>query len=116
MTGKTRLLVIAVTVIAVAACSAVWVHGLSKKKVSLTDQQAREILDRELPLGTSRSKVKEFLEHKGWSHSDEGSKTYALVRDASHTFIVRTDIQIRFLFDSEEKLVSYEIKDLFTGP
>jgi hypothetical protein len=37
------------------------VHRLDSKQVNLTDEQARGTLDRELPLGTDKSGVKQFL-------------------------------------------------------
>jgi len=62
---------------------------LNSKQTKLTDQQAREILSRQLPLGTDNSRVKEFLEAKYWAYSDRGSTIQAMVRDASHSLLVR---------------------------
>jgi len=91
-------------------------HWLNSQQTKLTDQQAREILNRELPIGTDKSRVKEFLDAKAWTYSDRGSTIQSMIRDASHNFLIRTDIQIRFFFDSNWKLASYELQDFHTGP
>jgi hypothetical protein len=88
---------------------------LPSKQTRLTDQQTREILNRELPPGSSRSRVIEFLKSQRWTYSDEGATVRAMFRDASQSISVRTDIQMRFYFDSDGKLTSYEIQDLLTG-
>lgn len=74
------------------------------------------MIDTALPPGTPRPTVKHFLESKGWVHSEEGSTIVALVRDAEQNFLIRTDIQIQFHFDSKDQLVSYDLKDFSTGP
>lgn len=91
-------------------------HWLNYAQVNLTDRQAREILNRELPIGTDKSRVKQFLDVKAWAYSDKGSSVQSMIRDASHNFLIRTDIQIQFFFDSNGKLVSYELQDFHTGP
>jgi len=39
-----------------------------------------------------------------------------MIHDAEHNGFIRTDIRIQFHFASDDKLISYEIKDLLTGP
>jgi hypothetical protein len=118
MTKGSKLLLIAAGLAALALMIvlAFQVHRLNSAQINLTDQQAREILNRELPIGTDKSRVKQFLDAKSWANSDRGSAIQAMVRDASHTILIRTDIQIQFLFDSKGKLDSYELKDIRTGP
>ena len=89
---------------------------LNSEHIKLTDQEAREILNRELPVGTDKSRVKQFLDVEGWTYTDSGSTIQSLVYDAAHNFMIRTDIHFQFFFDSKEKLVSYEITDINTGP
>jgi hypothetical protein len=89
---------------------------LNREQAKLTDQQAREILNRELPAGTDKSRVKQFLDMNAWDYSDGGSTIQAIVRDASHNSLIRTNIRVRFYFDSQRKLVSYDLQDLHTGP
>ncbi len=91
-------------------------HWLNYAQVNLTDRQAREILNRELPIGTDKSRVKQFLDAKAWPYSDRGPSIQSMIRDASHNFLIRTDIQIQLFFDSNGKLVSYELQDFHTGP
>ena len=87
-----------------------------QEKVNLTDDQVRQMIDGELPRGTQRSVVRKFLAGKGWPHGDEGSTTLAMIRDAEHNFLIRKDIQVRFHFDADDRLISYELKAFLTGP
>jgi hypothetical protein len=89
---------------------------LNSERSNLTDEQVREMLSRELPIGTDKSLVKRFLDAKPWPYSEIGQSLQSMIRDASHNILIRTDIQIRFFFDSNGKLVSYEIVDINTGP
>jgi hypothetical protein len=91
-------------------------HWLNSAQINLTDQQAREILNRELPIGTDKSRIKRFLDTKAWPYSDRGFFIQSMIRDASHNFLIRTDIQIQFFFDSNGKFVSYKLQDFHTGP
>lgn len=103
-------------VLSFAILGVIWSHRHNSTHVNLTDQQAKEMLDQEVPPGTVRAQLKQFLDRRGWPHSDDGSRTYALVREASRTWLIRTDIQIQFLFDAGDKLVSYKMTDILTGP
>jgi len=89
---------------------------LKSQQTNLTDKQAREMLNRELTIGTDKSRVKEFLDAKYWAYSDRGSTIQAMVRDAGHSLLIRTDIQVQFFFDANGKLVSYQLQDFHTGP
>jgi hypothetical protein len=88
----------------------------SQQKVNLTDDQLRQMIDRELPRGTNRSAVRKFLAGKGWPHGDEGSTTLAMIRDAEHNLLIREDIQVHFHFDAKDRLDSYDLKHILTGP
>jgi hypothetical protein len=114
--SKSLLVAGALLASALIAVVALQVHRLNSEQTNLTDQQTRDILNRELPIGTDKSRVKRFLDARAWRYSDRGSAVQAMIKDASHNFLVRTDIQIQFLFDSEGKLVFYEIEDFHTGP
>ena len=118
MTKGSKLLLMAVVfaTLALVTIIAFLFLKLNSTQINLTDQQLRGILDRELPNGTDESRVKHFLEAKSWAHSETDSTILAIVRDASHAGLIRKDIQMQFLFNSEGKLVSYELKDLYTGP
>jgi len=89
---------------------------LNSRQAKLTQQQTREVLDRELPTGADKSVVKRLLDAKHWVYSDGGATIQAIVRDESRNILIRTNIRIRLFFDTDSKLVSYELQDLYTGP
>jgi hypothetical protein len=99
-----------VIAVAIAAILFIQISKNFKRIVNLTADQARVMLNNELPI------VAQFLDAKKWPYSDNGSIIQTMIHDAEHNGLIRTDIQIKFSFDSEEKLVSYEIKDFLTGP
>ena len=118
MTRRSKILLTVVSfgVAVLLILAAIQIHKMTEHKVILTDEEVRQIILRDLPPGTRRSVVKHFLDGKGWNYSDSGSTTQTMVRDAEHDFLIRTDIQIQFHFDSENKLVSYSLMDFHTGP
>lgn len=89
---------------------------LNQEQTKLTEKQAKEILNRKLPIGTDKSQVKRFLDRNAWEYSERNSTIQAIVRDASRNSFIRTNIRFRFYFDSQGKLVSYDLQDLHTGP
>lgn len=88
--------VVAITIAVVTVRVIRFSREFDRKIVNLTDEQARLMLNNKLPIGTSRLDVKQFLDTKKWPYSDFGSTVQALVRDASHNGLIRTDIQIWF--------------------
>jgi hypothetical protein len=122
MTRRSKILLVRVmSVIAVAVAIAAieffqFTRNLNRRIVNLTDDQARVMLNNELPRGTNKFQVKQFLDAKKWPYSDNGSMVQTMIHDAGHNGLIRTDIQIKFWFDSEDKLISYEINDIHTGP
>jgi hypothetical protein len=122
MTRRSKILllsaagIITVAVVIVAIRVIQFSREFDRKIVNLTDHQAKLILNKELPSGTSKYRVKQFLDEKKWAYGDDGSTVQALVYDASHNGLIRTDIQIWFSFDSQDKLLSFEIQDINTGP
>ena len=84
--------------------------------VNITDAQVRQMIDSELPPGTNRSAVGTFLAGKGWPHADEGPATWAVIRDAEHSFLIRKDIRIQFRFDPNDRLISCDLQAFLTGP
>ena len=116
MRRRSKILLVASGFALVFAVGALRLWELSRTKVNVTDEQLKETLNRELPEGTSKANVRQSLDRRGWSHTDVGSNIKTMIRDAGHNFLVRTDIQIQFSFTPEGKLLSYELKDYFTGP
>jgi hypothetical protein len=92
------------------------IRWLNYRQAKLTQQQAREIVNRELPTGTDKAVVKQFLDAKHWVYSDGGSTIRAIVRDESRSSLIRANIRVQLFFDANGKLVSYELQDLYTGP
>lgn len=78
-----------------------------------------------LPIGVSRAKVVAYLDEQGIPHSyiEESKQApeyrhteMAMVRGTSRTWLVRGDIQVLFKFDESGNLISYSVKEIFTGP
>jgi hypothetical protein len=122
MTRRNKILllsaagVITVAVAIVAIRVIQFSREFDRKVVNLTDEQAKLMLNKELPIGTGKFRVEQFLDEKKWASGDYGSTVQALVNDASHNGLIRTDIQIWFAFDSQDKLLSIQINDINTGP
>jgi hypothetical protein len=116
MTKRSKILLAAAGGAVIVCFVAIQIYLNSMRKVNLTDEQAHRITDRDLPLGTSRSVVKQFLDARGWNYSDRGEYILAVVRDAEHDYVIRTDITIQFQFDSGDKLKSYSVGKFLTGP
>jgi hypothetical protein len=122
MTRRNKILLVSVTSVIALAVTILTIRvvqftrNFNRKVVNLTDDQARLMLNSELPKGTSKSRVKQFLDAKKWPYSDNGSMVQTMIHDAAHQGFIQTDIQIKFSFDSGDKLISYEIKDFFKGP
>jgi hypothetical protein len=111
------LLVLGVSTVVVVVCFvAIQMYLNSMTKVNLTDEQVHQILTRALPPGTSKAVVRGFLNDKKWAFSEDGSTIQTTIGDARHDFLIRTDIQVQFHFHSEDKLLSYSLKDLYKGP
>ena len=122
MTRRSKIVLVSVvSVIAVAAAIVAirviqFSREFNRKVVSITDEQVKLVLNSELPDGASKLRVKQFLDAKKWPHSDYGSTVQTMIRDAQHQGFIRTDIQIKFSFDSKDNLISYKINDFYTGP
>ena len=97
-------------------------HVKRKPDIASVEKDIRE----HLPIGSSRSDVERFLDARAIGHTYTGkldeSPEYshtegALIRGSSQSGLVRGDIQILFKFDNtDSKLVSYMVSEIFTGP
>lgn len=122
MTTRNKILlfrvlgVIAIVLVIAAIQFTQFARNFNRRIVNLTDDQVKLILNSELPAGTTRFRVKQALDAKKWPYTDNGSIVQTMIHDAGHNGLIRTDIQIKFSFDDEDKLVAYEIKDILTGP
>jgi hypothetical protein len=74
----------------------------------------------QLPAGTPRSVVAEYLDKQHMPHSDcaqpERNCILAKISGGTQINIVRTDYGATFRFDANNQLVSTEIKPYYTGP
>lgn len=118
--------------IVIGSCSALMfvalLTGCQKMKKGddgLTAQQWNALVSRNLPSGTSRADVEKFLDQHGVEHSyiansnfpGEANSIVALVKSRDDSGLVKkSGVQIKFKFDADQRLVSSESKDLFTGP
>lgn len=87
-------------------------------KVTIKD--VRSQLETNIAPQSDRSDVIEYLDRMNIENSGHinipGDNTiYAIIRFTSYGFLSHADIQIRFIFDQENKLVKYEIGKIITG-
>jgi hypothetical protein len=95
------------------------------KSDDLTVKQWNDLINQSLPKGSSRSEIEKFLDQRGIEHSyveksnfpEEANSVIALVRAKDKNGIVKkVGIQLKFKFDVDQRLVSFESKEVFTGP
>jgi|SRR5215469_354158 len=86
-----------------------------------TQDKVRETLSKQLPPGTPKKQVGEYLDGQQIPHSDcvqpEENCVRAKVSGGTQRFnIVRTDYGVIFRFDAKNTLIATEIKPYYTGP
>jgi hypothetical protein len=91
----------------------------------VTAAQIESAIGQHIPIGTSRAQVASYLDEKKIRHSYYGSSSrgaeyynsdVALIRNTASSELITTDIQVIFRFDSNMKLKSYEVHEVYTGP
>ncbi len=97
-------------------------HMRTKTNVASVEKDIRE----HVPIGSSRATVSAFLDQRKIGHSHVGEEPeapenshteMALIRGVLENRGIRRDIQILFKFDNTDtKLVSYSVREIFTGP
>ena len=90
----------------------------------------RAEVDRGLSEGASVAEVTRFLDIKHWEHSelvrpeamftdgrhyDKTPIIQVLFRNTAHSWLVREDIHVIFVFGEEEKLVRTDVFPIYTG-
>jgi hypothetical protein len=112
----------------VALVLLVGVFGLnyyfSRTQVTLTVAEVEAELRSGISAGDSRSRVESFLDQKGIAHAyiekskwpEETRTEFALIRNTSRSALIRGDIQVRFKFDEKDRLETYTVKEILTGP
>jgi hypothetical protein len=118
-------LIIVAAVVAISVGGIVALKGNHMKERADVASVERDIQEH-LPIGSSRAEVSAFLDQRKITHSHvghepaapESSNTeMAMIRGVSQKGVVRGDIQILLKFDAaDSKLVSYTVKEIFTGP
>jgi len=79
-------------------------------------------LARSVPLQSTPAQVLDYLTVHKIEHSQyvrgaaDGNLIYAAIRDQSKWNIVKTDCAIVFRFDDHDRLISYDVRDRYTGP
>lgn len=119
-----RYAVVALAVIVVLGALATVFNQKTKYRVRVTATQVEEDIRAHLPIGSSREEVEAYLDRNQFPHTYVGNSPYeacgncevALVRDTAHSWLIRTDIQIYFKFDRAQKLASYSVQEINTGP
>jgi len=116
----TIAVIAAVAILAVVACKER--NAKTTVDVASVNKDIRE----HLPIGSSRLDVEAFLDQRQIGHTHIGElkdspenrhTEIALIRGVSQSLLVRGDIQILFKFDeTDSKLISYKIQEVFTGP
>ena len=87
----------------------------------MTKEEITSLIERELPLGTSRETVIAFLDKRKIEHSGDATEApanviYAMFRDVKgSTLTVKKSIQVVFRF-KDNKLDGYSIAEKLTGP
>jgi len=94
-------------------------------------QELRTSAGHDLPIGSDRSTVIAFLDSHRIGHSPymdangnphlaaaygSNGRIDALIRDVKRGLLYRSSVSLVFLFDKEGKLVSYQIREVVTGP
>ena len=79
-------------------------------------------LAKTVPLQSTPAEVLNYLTAQKIEHSQyvrdaaRGNLIYAVIRDQSKWDIVKTDCGIVFRFDNHDRLVSYDVREHYTGP
>lgn len=87
---------------------------------NIIEKNLRAQVQQQLRFGSDKEHVIAFLRSRNigeFSYSEKSRILYAIMRDvAKPSFdFIRTDIQLKFFFDEEGKLVSYTIDQIHTG-
>lgn len=112
MSNKLLLLLVASTGI---VCSAYLLHNNHAADQRKNKEAVLSSVATRLPLGSSRVATVDFLKSNNLEYSVQGKQVYAIVRGTSKSWMFQTDVQLKFTFSNEGKLVNYEAKKFTTG-
>jgi hypothetical protein len=114
-------------VVICALASAVLAFYFLRPKSNHRLEEVTRDVQANIRVGMNRSEVESLLTQRGIEHSYHSgvdkdgnpnmTRTEAgMIRGKPDLAIIRTDIQLLFRFDESEKLTSYSIREVFTGP
>ena len=80
----------------------------------------RSEIQQALPIGSNKDQVIAFLSSHGLgetSYSERTKTLYKMIRNVSRSFfgIFKTDIQLQFFFDDQDKLTGYTVEKVVTS-
>jgi len=106
--------------------SAAFLLGCQQSKKEETSlQQWKDLVKQSLPTGSSRTDVEKFLDQHSVKHDyiatshfpEEKNSIVAFVRSNDDSSVVRkAGVQMKFRFDTDQRLISFECREMFTGP
>lgn len=107
-------------------------YGCNTMNNKITVSTVKSDIQAHLPIGSSKADVIGYLDQQkiphSWLQKGEVSSDgkivipnshteEALIRNVATNGMVRTDIQIDFKFDdNDSKLISYAVREVYTGP
>lgn len=100
-------------------------HKRGTIRRSQTVANVERDLREHLAIGVPREQVESYLDRLHIQHSYVETSTstpnydrteFALIPDSMQAGMVKGDIQILFRFDEHNRLASYSVKEIYTGP
>lgn len=112
----TGTLVVIASLIALA-CLARVVYQQNKPWGRVRPAKVERDLQHHVPIGSTRAEVAAYLDGRGIPHSATvGNGEQAMIRDTALGSTVRTNIEMIFSFDERQRLTSYSVREIYTGP
>jgi hypothetical protein len=117
-----QFIIVAGTLVAIASLIALAylarvVYEQNRPWGRVTPAKVERELQKHVPIGSTRAEVAAYLDAKGIAHSAAlGNREQAIMRDTALGSPVRTDIEMSFSFDERQKLTSYAVREIYTGP
>jgi hypothetical protein len=129
-TTKSRSLWISLLVLVLASASVLAFRFKRKYDKTfwrrITVEQVKTDLDQQVPVGSPRKEVAAYLDARKIAHEYYGADIYkntkyyncevALLPNTASSWLVTTDIQIVFRFDSASRVLSYGVQEVYKGP
>jgi hypothetical protein len=107
--------------IAIAVC-ALSIAALADKSLAnepWSAQKAETMIRQNIPIGSDKAQVIQFLNKKGIENSGylrKSATVYAIIRDTSGGPLIKGSVTMQFMFDGHGRLSHYQVEEVFTGP